>query len=90
MLVFSINMNKFSVPFSLFILCTLVHWHVRIFIFFVAEKYDIFSVQTNWHVQWNMVLLPSLLRNNGRHPQAHVFFGIYVVVTMVLFWMPFF
>jgi hypothetical protein len=44
--VFLINMNKTCVPFSLFVLCTLVHWHARVFIFFVAEKHDIFSVQT--------------------------------------------
>jgi hypothetical protein len=35
-----------------------------------------------------MVLLPSLLRNNGRRLQAGVFSGMQVVVTMVLFWMP--
>jgi archaellum biogenesis protein FlaJ (TadC family) len=40
--VFLINMNKTCVPFSLFVLCTLVHWHARVFIFFVAEKHDIF------------------------------------------------
>jgi hypothetical protein len=67
-------MNKVYVPLIyLFILCTLVHWHARTFIFFVAEKYFYFSVQTNWHAQWDMVLLPSLLRNNGRRLQAHVF-----------------
>jgi hypothetical protein len=83
-------MNKFSVPFSLFVLCTLVHWHARTFyfFFFAVEKHDIFSVQTNWHARWDMVLLPSLLRNNGRRLQAGVFSGMQVVVTMVLFWMP--
>jgi len=44
-----------------------------------------FSAQTNWHAQWDMVLLPSLLRNNGRRPHAHVFSNIQVVLTMVLF-----
>jgi hypothetical protein len=86
--VFLINMNKTCVPFSLFVLCTLVHWHARVFIFFVAEKHDIFSVQTNWHARWDVVLLPSLPRNNGRRLQAGVFSGMQVVVTMVLFWMP--
>jgi hypothetical protein len=33
---------------------------------YLAERRTFFSRQTNWHARWDMVLLPSLLRNNGR------------------------
>ena len=37
-LYFSLNMNKDCVPLIYLFLCTLVHWHARAFIFFVAQK----------------------------------------------------
>jgi len=50
-------------PSLCFFLCTLVHWHARAFIFFVAEKYYIFLSK---HGEWIDYSLPEKKGDPGR------------------------
>ena len=49
--------------FCVFLCIFYIHWHARIFFISHTERILCdFSLKTKWHAQWDMVLLPSLLR----------------------------